>query len=430
MNNTVISVRNIGKKYQLGFTHQRKGYKTLRDTFSYNIRRLISGIRNENLTKNEDDNIVSNNQTKSGEFWALRDISFDVQEGDVVGIIGRNGAGKSTLLKILSQITEPTEGEIRIKGRVASLLEVGTGFHGELSGRENVYMNGAILGMTKAEIKSKFDEIVAFAEVEKFIDTPVKRYSSGMQVRLAFAVAAHLEPEILVVDEVLAVGDMEFQKKCIGKMDKVSKKGRTVLFVSHNMGIISKLCTRGILLEGGRIEEMSEIGSVVRKYLSMPTESGDVDLSSVLNRNGDGTARITRAVTKNGRSKVQDTFMIGDDIVFELHISGGSWVQSGKISLQITSSQGIPIYHLVGQDAGFELSNMTDNAVVNVRIKKQKLYPGEYYVSLWLADRAYQTLDAIGNAFKFSVIEGGISVTRGLDGNSAVIHEVPEWKLC
>jgi lipopolysaccharide transport system ATP-binding protein len=187
------------------------------------------------------------------EFWALKDVSFDIQQGDRVGIIGRNGAGKSTLLKILSRITEPTSGKISIKGRVASLLEVGTGFHPELSGRENIYLNGAILGMSKAEIKSKFDEIVAFAEVEKFLDTPVKRYSSGMYVRLAFAVAAHLEPEILIVDEVLAVGDVQFQKKCLGKMEEVGKEGRTILFVSHNMAMISNLCQKGILLETGKI---------------------------------------------------------------------------------------------------------------------------------------------------------------------------------
>jgi len=222
---------------------------------------------------------------------------------------------------------------------------------------------------------------------------------------------------------------MEFQKKCIGQMGKVAKKGRTVLFVSHNMGIISRLCRTGILLESGRITEMGEIGSVVRKYLSMPAESGDVELISTLHRSGDGTAKFTRAITKNGSGRIQDTFTIGDDIVFELYISGGGRIQSGKISLQITSAQGVPIYHLVGQDAGFELSNMGDNAVVSVTIKKQKLYPGEYYVKLWLADRAYQTLDAISNAFKFSVIEGGTFVTRGLDRNAAVVHEVPEWQM-
>jgi len=202
------------------------------------------------------------------EFWALRDVSFEVKRGEVVGIIGRNGAGKSTLLKILSRITEPTEGRVRIRGRVASLLEVGTGFHPELTGRENIYLNGAVLGMTKAEIKKKFDEIVIFADLEKFLDTPVKRYSSGMYVRLAFAVAAHLEPEILLVDEVLAVGDAEFQRKCLGKMDDVAKSGRTIVFVSHNMGVVGSLCPRVIWVDQGRIRDAGSPARVIGRYIS------------------------------------------------------------------------------------------------------------------------------------------------------------------
>jgi lipopolysaccharide transport system ATP-binding protein len=209
------------------------------------------------------------------EFWALKDVSFDVRRGDVVGVIGRNGAGKSTLLKVLSRITEPTEGRIRIQGRVASLLEVGTGFHPELTGRENIYLNGAILGMTRGEIKSKFDEIVAFAEVERFLDTPVKRYSSGMYVRLAFAVAAHLEPEILVVDEVLAVGDAEFQKKCLGKMKDVAGHGRTVLFVSHNMAAVRALCSKALLLRSGRLALAGNTDDVILHYVDQHGESSD-----------------------------------------------------------------------------------------------------------------------------------------------------------
>src|SRR4028118_430430 len=244
MSDTVIQVENLGKKYIINHQKQER-YTALRDVIANGARSLGRqffkplGKRMPNPTKEE--------------FWALKDVSFEVKRGDRVGIIGRNGAGKSTLLKILSRITEPTTGRISIKGRVASLLEVGTGFHPELTGRENIYLNGAILGMSKAEIKKKFDEIVAFAEVEKFLDTPVKRYSSGMYVRLAFAVAAHLEPEILIVDEVLAVGDAQFQKKCLGKMEEVGKEGRTVLFVSHNMGVVQTLCTRGILLRYGTV---------------------------------------------------------------------------------------------------------------------------------------------------------------------------------
>jgi lipopolysaccharide transport system ATP-binding protein len=252
MSNTVISVRNLGKKYRLGATLSPD---TLRDHIMHAAGRLFGrGNGQMHHAQNED-------------FWALKDISFDVQQGDVLGVIGPNGSGKSTLLKILTRITEPTEGEVRLKGRVASLLEVGTGFHQELTGRENVYMNGAILGMTRAEINAKFDEIVAFAGVDKFLDTPVKRYSSGMRVRLGFAVAAHLEPEILLVDEVLAVGDAAFQKKCLGKMETIAREGRTVLFVSHNMTAVKLLCSSAILLVEGRLEAGGSVSSTVLRYL-------------------------------------------------------------------------------------------------------------------------------------------------------------------
>lgn len=254
---TVIKVENLGKKYLIGHEKQAR-YSTLRDSLSHGVKSIANRLIHP-LSANRED-------TELEEFWALKDINFEIQQGDRVGIIGRNGAGKSTLLKILSRITAPTTGKITLKGRVASLLEVGTGFHPELSGRENIYLNGAILGMRKAEIKQKFDEIVAFAEVEKFLDTPVKRYSSGMYVRLAFAVAAHLEPEILIVDEVLAVGDAQFQKKCLGKMEEVGNEGRTVLFVSHNMGMISNLCQKGILLDAGKISLYGHTSDAIYLY--------------------------------------------------------------------------------------------------------------------------------------------------------------------
>ncbi|MDD5598414.1 MAG: ABC transporter ATP-binding protein, partial [Victivallaceae bacterium] len=240
---SIFKVENLSKKYIIGHdkaANRAYHYYSLRESLMHHARGVYQRLRHP-LTPNREN-------TDLEEFWALKDINFKIEQGDRVGIIGRNGAGKSTLLKILSRITEPTSGKIGMKGRVASLLEVGTGFHPELTGRENIYLNGAILGMTRAEIKKKFDEIVAFAEVEKFLDTPVKHYSSGMYVRLAFAVAAHLEPEILLVDEVLAVGDAQFQKKCLGKMEDVSKEGRTVLFVSHNMAAIRQLCNKGIVL--------------------------------------------------------------------------------------------------------------------------------------------------------------------------------------
>lgn len=260
MSDTVIRVERLSKKYIIGHQQQERA-TTLRDAISNGV----------TLARNKILNIIDKQKEDPAyeEFWALKDVSFEVNRGDRLGIIGRNGAGKSTLLKILSRITEPTQGKVLIKGRVASLLEVGTGFHGDLTGRENIYLNGAILGMSKAEIRRKFDEIVAFSEVEKFLDTPVKRYSSGMYVRLAFGVAAHLDPEILVVDEVLAVGDVEFQKKCLGKMENVAKKeGRTVLFVSHNMGAISSLCNQAVYLENGKIRMLGKVESVVSNYLS------------------------------------------------------------------------------------------------------------------------------------------------------------------
>lgn len=261
----IISVENLGKKYILGHQSQER-YTALRDVISTGAKRFAHKLRHPFSPKQND--------PLHEEFWALKDINFDIQQGDRVGIIGRNGAGKSTLLKILSRITEPTVGQVKIKGRVASLLEVGTGFHPELTGRENIYLNGAILGMSQAEIKKKFDEIVAFAEVEKFLDTPVKRYSSGMYVRLAFAVAAHLEPEILIVDEVLAVGDAQFQKKCLGKMEEVGKQGRTVLFVSHNMAMISNLCQKGIVLEQGQLAFQGNVSEAVLKYYQGANTSG------------------------------------------------------------------------------------------------------------------------------------------------------------
>jgi lipopolysaccharide transport system ATP-binding protein len=250
MSDTVISVENLSKLYKIGGPTER--YSTLRDSLA---RFAKSPFRRFSAAPTQD-------------LWALKDVSFEVKQGDRIGIIGGNGAGKSTLLKLLSRITEPTEGRVRIKGRVASLLEVGTGFHPELTGRENIFLNGAILGMTKQDIKSKFDEIVDFAEIEKFLDTPVKRYSSGMYVRLAFSVAAHLEPDILLVDEVLAVGDVQFQKKCLGKMGSVAKEGRTVVFVSHNMGAVTNLCRRALLIKGGEIVEDATAQEVVFRYLN------------------------------------------------------------------------------------------------------------------------------------------------------------------
>ena len=291
----IIEIRGIGKKYNI--SHQRGGYIALRDILANILRSPFK------FAKHKAKQIVG--ITTKEDFWALRDINFDVMPGEVIGIIGANGAGKSTLLKILTGITPPTEGEIKMRGRVASLLEVGTGFHPELTGRENIFLNGAILGMTKKEIARKFDEIVAFSGVEKFLDTPVKYYSSGMYVRLAFSVAAHMEPDILLVDEVLAVGDAEFQSKCLGKMEEVTQQsGRTILFVSHNMGAIQKLCKRTILLRKGKIEMFGDTTQVIDFYLNKgainsvsefnvdTNKDAQVSKISILNKDGTPAARL------------------------------------------------------------------------------------------------------------------------------------------
>jgi lipopolysaccharide transport system ATP-binding protein len=277
-------VTSLGKRYRLGLGGAAFHYKALRDVLTDAIyapfRRLRGGLKSEARSPNP------------GYIWALKDLSFEVEQGEVLGIIGRNGAGKTTLLKILSRVTEPTEGEAEIQGRVGSLLEVGTGFHPELTGRENVYLNGAILGMNRGEIRHKFDEIVSFAELEEFLDTPVKRYSSGMYMRLAFSVAAHLEPEILLVDEVLAVGDAAFQKKCLGKMGDVAQQGRTVLFVSHNMAAVLSLCTRAMMLESGRLVRQGDPRDVVQNYLDAGITSQVTPLDQRTDRQGDGSARV------------------------------------------------------------------------------------------------------------------------------------------
>jgi len=307
----VIKVENLGKKYIIG--HQAtERYSTLRDSITKRIKSFLpsSGYkRSEKSTKEE--------------FWALKDINLEVHQGDRVGIIGRNGAGKSTLLKILSRITEPTEGTVKIKGRVASLLEVGTGFHPELTGRENIFLNGGILGMSRTEIKKKFDEIVDFAEVEKFLDTPVKRYSSGMGVRLAFAVAAHLDPELLLVDEVLSVGDLAFRKKCLGKMKDVGKEGRTILFVSHEMNSIRKLCNQGVLLDLGHIIINSNIEETVKKYESFVIKSSNSKSNPVVRIDSPRSQKYFAQVSLlNSKGRLENVFNSGAKLLLEVEMKG------------------------------------------------------------------------------------------------------------
>lgn len=308
MSDIVISVEDLYKEYRLGVL----GY----GTFRQDLQSWWANLRGK-----EDPNTEIGHEARHANerFLALNGISFDIKGGEVLGIIGRNGAGKSTLLKILSHVTAPTKGQVKIKGRVASLLEVGTGFHLELTGRENVYLNGAILGMTRKETSKKFDEIVGFAEVEKFIDTPVKRYSSGMYVRLAFAVAAHLEPDILIIDEVLAVGDAKFQKKSLGKLESAGKEGRTILFVSHNMPMVASLCNRAILLSKGQIIEDNSALAVIQNYYSQERDArGSVDFTKTPEKYGDEIATLLKARLTNEARETTDEFRIDEDIYIEM----------------------------------------------------------------------------------------------------------------
>lgn len=331
---SVITVENLSKRYIIG--HQkRERYTTLRDVLTNGTKRLADKMRHPFAPPVND--------PTHEEFWALKDVSFDIQQGDRVGIIGRNGAGKSTLLKILSRITEPTSGWISIKGRVASLLEVGTGFHPELTGRENIFLNGAILGMSKAEIKKKFDEIVAFAEVEKFLDTPVKRYSSGMYVRLAFAVAAHLEPEILIVDEVLAVGDAQFQKKCLGKMEDVGKEGRTLLFVSHNMAALTGLCSRAVMLNQGIMIGDGPAVDIVRQYIGMGKEQlGEVTWPDCAKAPGNEKIRL-HAVRIISNGTVTSDIEIDRELQVEIEFWNLRLGANVTISIHLLDEMGIAV---------------------------------------------------------------------------------------
>lgn len=317
MDDIAIRADGIAKLYKLG---ARERYRTLRDTLVDALSAPFRARRRKSATD------------PARTFWALKDVSFEVKRGEVVGVIGRNGAGKSTLLKILSRITEPTEGEARIHGRVGSLLEVGTGFHPELTGRENIYLNGAILGMKRAEIQARFDDIVSFAEVAKFIDTPVKHYSSGMYMRLAFAVAAHLEPEILVIDEVLAVGDLAFQKKCLGKMREVAKTGRTVLFVSHNMTAIRNLCSRVVWLQQGRVNRVGEVAEVIGDYLKSAGDSiSELEWPDAAEAPGDHQVRLHRVCVSASDGENSDLVTVATPLTVEVSF----WNNAGGVTLNV-----------------------------------------------------------------------------------------------
>lgn len=381
-----ITVENLSKKYIIG--HQpRERYTALRDVLANEAKRFAQKLIHP-FARPEGD-------TTHETFWALKDVNFTIQQGDRVGIIGRNGAGKSTLLKILSRITEPTSGRIKIRGRVSSLLEVGTGFHAELTGRENIFLNGAILGMGKAEIARKFDEIVAFAEVEKFLDTPVKRYSSGMYVRLAFAVAAHLEPEILIVDEVLAVGDAQFQKKCLGKMEDVGKEGRTVLFVSHNMGAVQQLTITGMLLVNGGLEQLGPTQEVIANYL----DAGQASNEAINPRSEAETFQVRRVCFNQER--LEPGF--NRPLRFDLELNLAQVMKAVNVSLGIFNSIGARL--LTARCIVDELPAGVTKAAITVA--DHHLPPGNYSLLLAVAV-SQQMLFRQENLLKFELSDIGV----------------------
>ncbi len=382
MSDLAIRVENLGKQYRIGGPQAR--YKTLRESLSEAAAAPLRRLRS----------IGRGRSSKSHDiFWALRDVSFEVRPGEAVGIIGRNGAGKSTLLKILSRITEPTEGYAELRGRVGTLLEVGTGFHPELTGRENIYLNGAILGMKRGEIDRKFDEIVAFAEVERFIDTAVKHYSSGMYLRLAFAVAAHLDPEILIVDEVLAVGDVAFQKKCLGKMGEVANEGRTVLFVSHDIQAITKLTNRCLLFANGVCALNGPTSEVVGAYLEQGITHDPVyiDQPSLV------TPKVTYAEVRTSRSANVQANAEAVQFVFE--VTTPIPLRRGSFSFQVVSTRGQPMLHLWTFDVERQMFRQPGVYRLVCEVPSLRLYMGRYTLSTYLSegrgDKMFQQLDQI-----------------------------------
>jgi lipopolysaccharide transport system ATP-binding protein len=339
-------------------------------------------------------------------FWALRDVSFEVFPGEVIGIIGRNGAGKSTLLKILSRIVEPTSGRAELYGRVSSLLEVGTGFHPELTGRENIFLNGSILGLSRREVSGRFDEIVAFAEVERFVDTPVKHYSSGMYTRLAFAVAAHLDPEILIVDEVLSVGDAQFQQKCMGVMDGAARAGRTVLFVSHNMAAVSNLCRRGLLLDGGRVVYIGSQTEAVARYLKNPHATA-TSLRERTDREGNGQARVYALEIRNTRGELLDVVASGQDVDLFLHYESAAGFDASGITagICVKTQMDVPIFLQHNRLTGQGWADAPRRGAFVCRIPRLPLPPSIYRVTFSLM-RGGQYLDAMDNACELNVTGG------------------------
>jgi lipopolysaccharide transport system ATP-binding protein len=382
-----IEVKGLGKRFEIG-AEAAGGYMLLTEQISERIRSL-------------------GRRPKTQEFWALRDVDFEVKRGETFGVIGHNGAGKSTLLKILSRITPPTVGEARLRGRVGALLEVGTGFHPELTGRENVFLNGAILNMKRAEIRRRFDEIVEFADIGPFIDTPVKRYSSGMQLRLAFSVAAHLEPEILIIDEVLAVGDVAFQQKCLERMESASREGRTVVFISHNLGSVRNLCDRGLLLSQGRVRAIGEVSEVIDEYIGEVKRDLPRSLRERETRDGSGELRFVDAHLELG-GHVIDSPVTGEDCDFVLSYETKAKTPLPRVNFGITIftlEEHTPLLNLSSETAGAVFRNVPPRGEARCRLHNCPLPAGQYFMSIW-AERAGEMLDGVHRAFEMTVAGG------------------------
>ncbi|MFQ5442956.1 MAG: ABC transporter ATP-binding protein, partial [Thermodesulfobacteriota bacterium] len=370
----VIEIDNISKRYSIG---KKASYGSLREEITQAISAPFRRGRKSGGEDNGDDTV-----------WALRDVSFEVNEGEVIGIIGKNGAGKSTLLKILSRVTEPTEGRISMRGRVASLLEVGTGFHPELTGRENIFLNGALLGMMNAEIRKKFDEIVAFSEIEKFLDTPVKRYSSGMYVRLAFAVAAHLEPEILIIDEVLAVGDSAFQQKCLGKMGDVAKGGRTILFVSHNMAAVKKLCEKAVLLEGGHAVASGGVEEVTERYLNtgnVEAGGGPVQITGIPYHCKKIDFTIDKVEVTDPEGRELRRINTGDSIKIRVEYRAGKKIIAPGLRISCNSQMGVEVFRLATTPiSGYPVEEVLGKGLFELTMETLPMLGGLYYLDVGL----------------------------------------------
>jgi lipopolysaccharide transport system ATP-binding protein len=424
---TVIKVENLSKQYRLG--------EIGTGTLSKDLNRWWARVRGKEDPYLKIGEVNDRSTRGNSDFvWALKDINFEVEQGEVLGIIGKNGAGKSTLLKILSKVTGPTTGHVKAKGRIASLLEVGTGFHPELTGRENIYLNGTILGMTRREVTRKLDEIVDFAGVARYLDTPVKRYSSGMKVRLGFAVAAHLEPDILIVDEVLAVGDAEFQKKAIGKMQEVSSEGgRTVLFVSHNMASVRALCNKGVLLKDGGLDLMGEVNRVVDQYQDQSEKmhrAGPLDVSHY-RRPGNAGRAVIEEIIVNGEFKKSPSIEIGENIWIQIKVRSELDLKRATVGFTLKGKYETPLTtnFSTDKDSYFDLKRGLN--VIELNIKSLLLLPGEYFMDIWIHEIiGSRAMDYIVDFPVWKILEGNShpSILRGKRKGDFVISEI-EWQL-